>query len=243
MGWEYWWRRWRGGWDGRLWVILISSSIVKKNKIHKNTKKERFLCYFLQPYTVCEAEMCFEQLSCACHYPTQSLLIEYESDSAAGGQWMVSQWGQQSSRADRIYIYHQRCQPCCFILEQPLWQTLPWQRSMLTVLPCSHRLALHQCTLGPAQEKKEDFYFFLIEGLRVNGFNKLCSKIKWMCCDMMAGVRNFPSYSDLPRLSGFGFLNIHFKVLLFTCRSASERLLKWLLSLICTTHFMVFKKI
>lgn len=36
-----------------------------------------------------------------------------------------------------------------------------------------------------------------------------------MCCDMGAGTWNFPPYTDFPELSGFGFLNVHVKILSF----------------------------
>lgn len=75
---------------------------------------------------------------------------------------------------------------------------------MLTILPCSHRLAADQHTLGPAQGNRRIFFFlfffFIIEGFGVSGFNKLCSEIKWMCCDMRAGTWDFPPYTDFSRI-------------------------------------------
>lgn len=57
---------------------------------------------------------------------------------------------------------------------------------MLTVLQCSHRLAVDQ-HIHPAWENRRIFFN---EGTRVNRFSMLCSEIKWTSCDIRERMRN-----------------------------------------------------
>ena len=52
---------------------------------------------------------------------------------------------------------------------------------------------------------------------------------------MRSWAGNFPCFTDFPGLSGFGFLNVHVRILSFVCL---RFLAKVLLILKCTTHFI-----
>lgn len=57
----------------------------------------------------------------------------------------------------------------------------------------------------------------LIGSLRVREFIGLWSLIKRLCFDIRAGIWNFPTHTDFPGLSGFGFLNVRLAIFSFTC--------------------------